>query len=136
GPAGDPALVVGDVLYGVQGGELRAFDLKGARAAQETVDRKGATTKGPAWKPRLVALTAVPRLEVLTRAGSRLYAAAQGQVLAYDLPLRQVGARPSWQARVDGRPAHLVAGAGRLFVSTREGRLYCFGGDDLAPLAP
>src|SRR5262249_19114237 len=54
GPGGDPALVVGNVLYGVQGGELRAFDLRGARAARETVDRKGDKAKGPSWKPRLL----------------------------------------------------------------------------------
>jgi outer membrane protein assembly factor BamB len=133
GPAGDPALVVANVLYGVQGGELRAFDLRGARAARETVDRKGDKAKGPTWKPRLVASMAVPRLEVLTRAGTRLYGAAEGLVLAYDLPLHRAGARPSWQARVEGRPAQLVAGAGHLFVSTREGRLYCFGGDEGEP---
>jgi len=136
GPTGEPAVVAGQVLYGVQGSELRAFDLKGARVASETIDPKGNNVKKALWKPRLVAAVPVPRLEVLIRAGNRLYGAAEGQVLAYDLPLRGGGARPSWQARIVGRPAQLVAGGGHLFVSTREGRLYCFGGEDDPPLSP
>ena len=35
----------------------------------------------------------------------------------------------SWQAPIEGRPVHLLAADGRLFVSTREGRLYCFGAE-------
>ncbi len=132
-PVGEPAVVAGDVLYGVQGGELRAFDLSRARVSKETTDRKGKKGKQTAWEPRKVAAVPVPRLEVLIRGGARLYGAAEGQVVAYDLPLRAAGARPSWQAKVDGRPAHLVAGGGHLFVSTREGRLYCFGADDSEP---
>jgi outer membrane protein assembly factor BamB len=128
GPLGDPAVLAGDMVYAVQGGELRAFDVSQARAAQDSIDRKGNKEKKPAWQPRLAAAVSVPRLEVLVRAGSRLYGAAEGQVLAYDLPLRG-GARPSWQAKVEGRPAHLIAGGGHLIVSTREGRLYCFGAE-------
>jgi outer membrane protein assembly factor BamB len=127
------AVVAGDVLYAVQGTELRSFDLTRARIPKETTDRKGKKGKRIFWEPRKVTTVPVPRLEVLIRGGARLYGAAEGQVLAYDLPLRQAGARPSWQAKVDGRPAHLVAGGGHLFVSTREGRLYCFGADDSEP---
>jgi outer membrane protein assembly factor BamB len=128
GPVGEPAVLAGDLIYAVQGGELRAFGISQARAARDTIDRKGNKEKQPAWQPRTVASVAVPRLEVLVRVGARLFAAAEGQVMAYDLPLRGI-ARPSWQAKVEGRPAHLVAGGGHLIVSTREGRLYCFGGE-------
>ncbi len=136
GAVGEPAVLAGDVAYAVQGTELRALDLTRARAVRETIDRKGNKTKQPTWEPRKVASVPVPRLDVLIRAGSRLYGAAEGQVMAYDLPLREGGAKPSWQAKVSGRPAYLVAGGGHLFVSTREGRLYCFGADDSAPLTP
>ncbi len=136
GPVGEPAVLAGDLLYAVQGGELRAFDLAPARAVRDTIDRKGNKPKRPAWEPHAVAAVPVPRLEVLIRAGARLFGAASGQVLAYDLPLRGGGSRPSWQAKVDGRTAQLVAGGGHLLVSTREGRLYCFGADNTPPLAP
>jgi outer membrane protein assembly factor BamB len=135
GPVGEPAVLGGDMIYAVQKGELRAFDISQARVVRDTTDRKGNKEKQAAWQPRLVAAVPVPRLEVLIRAGARLFAAAEGQVMAYDLPLRSI-ARPSWQAKVEGRPAHLVAGGGHLIVSTREGRLYCFGGGDPPPLAP
>jgi outer membrane protein assembly factor BamB len=133
GSVGEPALVVGNVLYGFASSELRAFDLKGARVTEETVDRKGDKAIKTKLAPRKVASVVVPKLDVLVRAGARLYAAAEGEVLAYDLPLRESGARPSWQAKVEGRPAFLSAGGGRLFVSTREGRLYCFGGEAREP---
>ncbi len=83
-----------------------------------------------------MAAVPVPRLEVLIRAGNRLYGGAEGQVLAWDLPLRASGARPSWEAHIAGRPAQLTAGGGHLFVSTREGHLYCFGGEEGEPLPP
>jgi outer membrane protein assembly factor BamB len=133
GAVGEPAVLAGDVLYAVQGSELRSFDLTQARSSKATIDRKGGATKQPAWEPRRVASVPVPGLDVLLRAGARLYGAGEGRVLAYDLPLREGGARPSWQARVNGRPAHLVVGGGNLFVSTREGRLYCFGAEDAEP---
>ncbi len=132
-PTGEPAVLADDMLYAVQSGELRAFDLAPARAVRDTIDRKGNKTKQPAWEPRTVAAVPVPRLEVLIRAGNRLFGAAEGQVLAYDLPLRAGKAKPSWQAKIEGRPAHMVAGGGHLLVSTRAGRLYCFGGDEDEP---
>jgi outer membrane protein assembly factor BamB len=121
------------MLYGAQGKQLRAFDLLGARALREVIDPKGKKSKKLTWRPRLVTSVPVPRLEALIRVGSRLYAAAEGEVLAYELPLGATGGRPAWRASVVGRPACLVAGDGHLLVSTREGRLYCFGGEEAEP---
>ena len=61
------------------------------------------------------------------QAGNRLYATGPGKVAAIDLP--QAGGKPkvSWQAKVEGDPVSVVASHGRLFVSTREGKLYTFG---------
>ena len=71
-------------------------------------------------------------LRVRIQAGSRLYATGPGKVAAIDLP--QSGGKPniSWQAKVEGDPVSVVASHGRLFVSTREGRLYAFGSKEIA----
>src|SRR6202011_469140 len=75
----------------------------------------------------------VPRVESLIKAGNRLYAGTTNQVFAVDLPLGDRKGTISWAAPIAGRPAHLVAADGRLYVSTTEGRVYCFGGDDVQP---
>src|SRR5262249_27304748 len=89
--------------------------------------------KQTAWELRKVSSVTVPKLDVLIRSGSRLYAGAEGQVLAYDLPLREGRAKPSWQAKVDGRPAQLVVRGGHPVVSTRRGRLSGSGGEEGDP---
>ncbi|MFP6904763.1 MAG: PQQ-binding-like beta-propeller repeat protein [Verrucomicrobiota bacterium] len=70
-------------------------------------------------------------LRVRIQSGTRLYATGPGTVAAIDLPAP--GAQPtiSWQAKVAGEPLSVVAANGRLFVTTREGRLYAFGARDL-----
>jgi len=69
-----------------------------------------------------------PLTRVHLRAGSRLYAAsATGLVVAVQLPAPGVEARVAWQARVEGEPWSMIAADGRLLVSTKGGRLYCFG---------
>ncbi len=133
GALGEPAVLAGDMIYAAQGSELRAFDISQARAARDAVDRMGNKTKQAAWQPRSVGAVSVPRLDVLIRAGARLFGAAEGQVMAFDLPLGNGVAKPSWHAKIEGRPAHLVTGGGHLIVSTREGRLYCFGADPSEP---
>jgi len=129
---GEPAVLVGDTLYALSRTDLVAYDVKGAVKVEET-DHKGVKTKKATWKPRQVGSVAVPRLEVLINAGARLYGALAGEVLAIDLPLGDKTARVSWRAKIDGRPRWLLAAEGKLYVSTREGRLYCFGGDEVEP---
>lgn len=64
----------------------------------------------------------------LIKSGSRLYLGREKQVMAVDLPVAGGSPILSWTGSVEGFPASLVAANGRLFVTTREGRLYCFGG--------
>ena len=61
--------------------------------------------------------------DVWIKAGSRLYASKGETVLAIDLPDRHV----SWTANVEGAVGSMIAADGKLFVSTGEGRIYCFG---------
>jgi outer membrane protein assembly factor BamB len=129
---GEPSVLVGDMLYALSRTDLVAYDIKNAVKVEE-IDRKGVKAKKSAWKPRQVGSVAMPRFEVLINAGARLYGALAGEVLAIDLPLGDKAAKISWRAKIDGRPRWLVAAEGKLYVSTREGRLYCFGGDEVEP---
>ncbi|MFP6671941.1 MAG: PQQ-binding-like beta-propeller repeat protein [Pirellulaceae bacterium] len=66
-------------------------------------------------------------LRVRIQAGKRVYATAPGKIAAIDLPANGGEPKISWQAAIDGDPLSLVAANGRLFVTTRAGRLYAFG---------
>lgn len=73
------------------------------------------------------------RLKVHIKAGSRLYAGATGTVAAIDIP--GPGGRPkvSWKADIEGTPSTMLTADGKLFVVTREGRIYAFGANRCEP---
>ena len=71
-------------------------------------------------------------LRVRIQSGNRLYATGPGKVAAIDMPETNGKPKISWQAKVEGDPVSVVAANGRLFVSTREGRLYTFGAKEFA----
>ena len=144
GPAGDKAVLSGDRLYTFSRTELTAFRLppspqplsptmgeRGWGEGAELVDRKAYRSLKGAWQPVRLGSLNLPRVEVLAKGGNRLYVGAENQVFAVDLPLGEGKSTVSWAAPINGRPAHIVAGGGRLYVSTREGRVYCFGGDEV-----
>ncbi len=66
----------------------------------------------------------------LIKAGDRLFAGGAGVVSAIDLPYNQA-AQPaaSWQSKIEGTVARLVAADDKLFVVTIEGLIYAFGAD-------
>jgi outer membrane protein assembly factor BamB len=133
-PFGELVVLADGVGYTWAGGACRAFDLKAAGVEEEeTVDRKGETIKLKKWKVPELAACKTARPEALIKAGSRLYLGSAGRVLALDLPLKE-GAAPSWEAKVEGTVASLVAADDRLFAVTREGRIYCFGGPQVKPV--
>jgi len=67
------------------------------------------------------------RLKVHIKAGSRLYAGAEGTVAALALPNRAGSPKVVWKARIEGTPSRMLAAAGTLFVVTKEGSIYAFG---------
>jgi len=72
------------------------------------------------------------------KAGPRLYTSKDATVMAIDLP----GGQVSWAGQVEGGVGGMIAADDKLFVSTRQGYIYCFaetGGARrhvLAPAAP
>jgi outer membrane protein assembly factor BamB len=118
------AVAAGGVAYVLQSGEVRALDLK-------TAERKG-----PRWKVKTTGAADVKDATTLIKAGSRLYVGRPGKVAALALPLPRETEEDTdfaWEAPVEGTPVSLIAADDRLFVSTKEGRIYCFGPGEPAP---
>jgi len=134
GPVGKHAVLTDDVLYSYSGTECQALDLKNATIKMtETFDLKGRKVRRSSWLLKRLGVVPLAGMDALAKVGSRLYAGTAFEVCALDLPLRGRQTKVSWREAIDGHPVHLVAASGRLFVATREGRLYCFGADEIQP---
>jgi outer membrane protein assembly factor BamB len=115
-----------DAVVGIDGtGNVMAYGL----AETEVQDAK---TKAP--KPQAVAKARwKTRTEpVLDRihlaAGNRLYGSnGQGEIAALRIPESNEPVEVVWREKVSGHVWNMLAGAGKLFVVTEEGQLYCFG---------
>jgi outer membrane protein assembly factor BamB len=128
GAFGDQVVLTSKVGYGYTSGVLKAFDLPSSTTITiEGTDKKGEKTKTVKWKIDQLAALKLDKVEALIQAGDRLYVGRPGEVSAYDLPLSE-DSKASWTARIEGGPASLIAANGLLFVVTREGGIYCFGG--------
>ena len=101
------------------------YALRGQPVVRESVGSKKSVSA--TWTPALVATTSLPvKTDVLIKAGNLLYGAGEGKVFALTIPNPKRAARITWQADITGRPVYLAEANRRLFVSTREGRLFCF----------
>jgi outer membrane protein assembly factor BamB len=68
------------------------------------------------------------------KAGSRLYCSgSEGAVFGIDGRPKDGSSNVSWRAKVDGEVSSMIAADGKLFVTTIEGRLYCFAGGRTEP---
>ena len=61
--------------------------------------------------------------ECVVLAGKTLFVGAPNQVVA----INSADGKTAWTGKVDGTALSMTVGAGRLFVSTDRGRIYCFG---------
>ncbi len=132
GAVGGLAALGGNVLYSVHGAEARAFDLSGADLAPSTGKKlRNKVRIGSAWLPEPQARVAVPPVTAIVVAEGRLYLGGNGQVLGARLPLGK--SKPDVHANFEGSAAHVQPAGKRLLVSTREGQVYCFGPEKVAP---
>jgi outer membrane protein assembly factor BamB len=147
GPVSEPAALAGTTLFSIRGTTCRAYDLTARPPPPAAKSKAKGKAKLPseAWLGRPTGQARVPASTVLLPAGARLFGAGPGKVYYLSLPLPAEPALPAWQADIEGTPLHLAIGGDRLFVSTREGRLYCFApgkakprrlGDEITPLPP
>ena len=139
-------VVHGDLVYFVQQDEIVAVDLSKPKVA-DAADRRGQPVSKyvPEWRlpthrlGRRVALAegeviGVPA-EIDLLAGTHLVGHWENFLFAIRTPAGGGEAQVTWTTEVEGTPQSIVAAAGKLFVSTREGRLLCFAGEFSRPQA-
>ncbi len=76
----------------------------------------------PVWN---VAVPAV--VTDLIRAGAKMFACGPGYIKSYAVGSGKDAPRESWHFGLEEQPLVLAAADGKLFASTREGSIYCFG---------
>jgi len=124
---GAPGVFAGGLYYSCSGVECQAFDVRQPAQPAAAGQRRG----WPSGRLPTVRSFPVPKVSALAQDGSKLFLAADKQVFA--VPLGQGTAPAVWQAPLEGTPVHLLADAGRLVVTTRQGRIYCFGPGAVRP---
>jgi outer membrane protein assembly factor BamB len=96
----------------------------------DSVPTQTATKKR--WDPSELAACKLPSLETMIKAGPRLYAGGSHQIVAMDvLALKSICV--AWQEDVPGQVVRLIAADDRLIAVTREGGIFCYGGDEITP---
>ena len=129
----------GGTAYGLHWGRLFAYDVQRARLSLYSKEFQGHKLSPARWDaPKLWQLD-TPRAgkwlpsDSLIKAGRRLYGHVGKTLLAFDLPAADGKPSLAWEKAIDGTPSSLIAAAGKLFVATREGGLYCFGAQKVEP---
>jgi outer membrane protein assembly factor BamB len=104
-----------------KGDALRAIDEElatlGKQLAQLAAERKGIEDAVHRWR------RPCPNQDALVLAGGQLYVGGDGAIGAANATTGE----DMWTAPVQGRACGLAAANQRLFVSTDNGRIYCFG---------
>ena len=73
----------------------------------------------------------------IIKAGDRLYAAGNGEIVAIDKPGDSEHAKILWRTTIDGEVQRLIAANGKLLAVTLDGRIFCFGDEKSShPLMP
>lgn len=118
-----------DLVIGVDRGQLRAFDLSKIEVTSKR-DSKG--REECKWEAPLAWALAAGAGDVIV-ADTRLYGCKSGGIFAMDLPRGAKEPKIAWEMPVEGSPVRLIAANGMLYVTTIEGRLYCFGEKSTTP---
>lgn len=125
GAAGDPAVLAGDVLCAAVGGDLRFYDARRAARRPRPADRLAASRAASSLP--LVANVPLLKVDALTAGEDRIHVASGRVVRALGLPITRGRPVILSEVAIDGTAAHLAADGDHLLVSTREGRISCFG---------
>ena len=126
-----------DAILSVGGGALRACSYLIDQREVLKKDKKGkeTTVKVYAHKEKREAELDPKLRRLFLRAGSRLYFGGEGAVATAKADADAKKCTVDWQADIEGNPWSMLAADGKLFVVTREGRLYCFAGQKTSPNA-
>jgi len=128
-PIGEQLTFADGRYYDCFKGELRVLDLSTSKVVvEDVVDRKGRKVKVAKWSILEMGTAKAPALTALIKSGSRLVAGAENRLLMWPAALPKTGgSEPSWQAEIKGTPSSLISADDRLFVTTLQGDLLCFG---------
>ncbi len=115
------------VLYAPARGELTSFNIAERAPSTEEVDGRGRSIRVFQRPQENWVFNMGASYRLFLKAGNRLYLGRSGGIAV--LELSPDGDEPvfAWHHDIDGRPESMAAGAGMLFVGTREGMLYAFG---------
>lgn len=125
-----------DVMYD-SGQGIAAYDLREVKLAERKKQPVPPTRRNDTypdkWTMSSRELWRMPsKLRVLGKAGPQLYLGGAGVVEAVRIPEPGEEPRVVWRATIEGTPYRTLAANGRLFVVTREGAIYAFGGQKKA----
>ncbi|MGF1579949.1 MAG: PQQ-binding-like beta-propeller repeat protein [Gemmataceae bacterium] len=107
---------------------------KGGSEVKEVVtrDRRGNKTKTAKYQSQILSTVTLKENagEKYLKAGTQLFSFGGETITAYELdPMLKTSEqlRPFWTQKVQGEIHHLLVADDRLFVVTRDAKLYCFG---------
>lgn len=110
----------------------KVFDLKNTKEQEaETTDAKGKKSKVKRWGMPELASLKVANVNTMMKAGSRIYLGGSDHVTILQWNDAKKVLAPAWSLKVKGSVVRMIAADDRLFVVTREGGFYCFGGEDV-----
>ena len=124
-------------LYSM-GESIKAYDFRNMRQREyEKIDidadnREARVVKDEKWILEQLWNINVDASGDLIKAGKRLYAGGDDIVSAIELPRFGKEPKITWEARVDGKAARIIAADNKLFVVTLEGDIYAFGGEEMS----
>ncbi len=137
GEFSEPVLEPG-VLY-ESGKAVAAYDLTDAPLKPRSASEMAKSQSDDPWPDKWTAdfrqrWNLPTDLKLHIRAGQHLYLGGTGIVEAVRIP--QAGEKPriAWHVAIQGTPERMLAADGRLFVVTREGTIYAFGGQEIKPI--
>ena len=116
----------GNICYQIRKSSLEAFKIEGFSVEKEERIKVGVRSMkilaqkiSPEW------VTSVDCEKVLLKAGHTLYGYSQSNVKA--IHLDGVNSKVVWEHKLQSIPVSMIAADGKLFVSTLQGEIYCFG---------
>jgi outer membrane protein assembly factor BamB len=113
-------------------GVLHVFDFRGRKTQEaDTTDAKGKKAKVTRWSMPELASAKVADIETMIKAGNRIYAGGPHHITVLEWNEENKALTPRATLPIDGEVIRLIAADDRLFASTREGQIYCFGSDTL-----
>lgn len=125
-----PAALNGQLIAGISQGKVLGLDFSAMKAVSYQDNKKATRWK---WEcPELWSFDGKATDAII--AGDRLYGCGPAGVFALEVPRGKNPPKVVWENNLEGeRPARVVAANGRLYVSTLEGSIYCFGEKKQAP---